>query len=144
MIRQHRIDGHVRCIYVDVHVNINTHTWYPHIYVYMYMYVYVSLRAASSSHWDRRATYPEQVPGDVSLLLVLLGPPPELLLAVALAQHGHRLATVEAQLVLARRRVLEHRVHHALVSDTQLLLNTCADNHTLMMNVPQESLDSGE
>src|SRR4029434_9436523 len=72
-----------------------------------------------------RQTDPQQVSGDVALLVPTAGPPPLCLLLVLPAQDGHAVPLPEGQLVLSLNLIVPQAIHHPSVHDAHLLLNTC-------------------
>src|SRR4029434_7488425 len=69
-----------------------------------------------------RQTDPQQVSGDVALLVPTAGPPPLCLLLVLPAQDGHAVPLPEGQLVLSLHLIVPQAIHHPSVHDAHLLL----------------------
>src|SRR4029434_5141579 len=86
--------------------------------------VWETLLYSNHTHTETdRQTDPQQVSGDVALLVPTAGPPPLCLLLVLPAQDGHAVPLPEGQLVLRLHLI----VTHAIPTHTT---HTCPSTHT--------------
>lgn len=85
----------------------------------------ISCSVSDGLQW--MSAHPQQVSGDVALVVATSSPPPLRLHLILPSQHRHAVSLDEAELVITLRLVVPQCVHHTAVHHAHLLLNACRD-----------------